>query len=282
MNAKISEFLNLLASETNGYKKIALQRGATIIGSLDYKVTKDNYLDLLDITGIGKGIIERLEMYFKKPNAKTHERKLTELMTVMGIGPSAAEDIYKKYKITTVKELKSSKIPLTRMQKLGLKYYDDLHTPITRSEIQSIAKKIDKIFKRKSIICGSYRRGKEYSNDVDLLYVSSHLLNFDVLQTQKWFVDIISGGERYSILILHDGLVRQVDLFNCTRAEYPTFVFYLTGSAAHNTVIRRLAKHLGYTLNQYGLFKGTKEIVLRDEHDIYKKLGESWVAPENR
>lgn len=282
MNTKLAEFFTVLASESSAYRKLAFQRAATIISSLDYKVTKDNYLDLLEITGIGKGIIERIEMFFKKPNAKHNERRLTELMTVMGIGPSAAEYIYKKYKITTVKELKHAKIPLTRVQKLGLKYYADLHTPIPRFEIRSIAHKIDKVLKRKSVICGSYRRGKEYSGDVDLLYVSADLIDFDVLQKQKWFVDIISRGERYSILIMHGGYVRQVDLFNCTKDEYPTFLFYITGSAAHNTAIRRRAKHLGYTLNQYGLFKGSKMMPLHSEHDIYKALGEKWVSPEDR
>jgi len=57
---------------------------------------------------------------------------------------------------------------------------------------------------------------------------------------------------------------------------------YFTGSKEHNIAIRRLAIKHGFKLNEYGLFKGKKQIAGKNEKQIYKKIGLCWIPPEIR
>ncbi|CAD6441679.1 7d729867-6ab4-4547-91b6-f796cf908cf4-CDS [Sclerotinia trifoliorum] len=63
---------------------------------------------------------------------------------------------------------------LTRVQQIGVKYYDEFLLPIPRAEVEEIsstvlseARKIDKGYQM--VIVGGYRRGKENCGDVDLI-----------------------------------------------------------------------------------------------------------------
>ncbi|KAL9129026.1 MAG: hypothetical protein Q9217_002428 [Psora testacea] len=64
---------------------------------------------------------------------------------------------------------------LSRVQQIGLKYYDEFQLKIPRAEVESIAATITKHAKRVSdpgietIIVGGYRRGKAESGDVDVI-----------------------------------------------------------------------------------------------------------------
>ncbi|BGP33527.1 hypothetical protein JCM10296v2_005331 [Rhodotorula toruloides] len=60
-----------------------------------------------------------------------------------------------------------------------LKYYDDLQEKIPRSEVESILAFVELQLNRikpgfKTLLCGGYRRGKEFSNDVDILVTYPH------------------------------------------------------------------------------------------------------------
>ena len=63
---------------------------------------------------------------------------------------------------------------LTRQQRIGLRHYDDFLARIPRTEVQEIESivarvccAIDPAFS--AVACGSYRRGKATSGDVDIL-----------------------------------------------------------------------------------------------------------------
>ncbi|KAL9639643.1 MAG: hypothetical protein Q9164_000799 [Protoblastenia rupestris] len=64
---------------------------------------------------------------------------------------------------------------LSRVQQIGLKYYDEFQLKIPRAEVESIAATISKHAKRvtdpniETIIVGGYRRGKPESGDVDVI-----------------------------------------------------------------------------------------------------------------
>lgn len=58
---------------------------------------------------------------------------------------------------------------------------------------------------------------------------------------------------------------------------------YFTGSKAHNITLRKRAISQKYKLNEYGLFRGKKNVVSGgDEADIYKALGLDYIEPELR
>jgi DNA polymerase (family 10) len=57
---------------------------------------------------------------------------------------------------------------------------------------------------------------------------------------------------------------------------------YFTGSKDHNIGLRTIAIQKGLKLNEYGLFKGSRQIAGRTEKEIYKILGLAWIPPELR
>lgn len=111
---------------------------------------------------------------------------------VSGIGPAKAKELVDAG-IKTLEDLKKHQNKLTHHQKLGLKYetnlhirdiftdmknffryFDDFEKKIPRAEIvqiESILKDAVKELNRDYLvtICGSYRRGKEESGDIDVL-----------------------------------------------------------------------------------------------------------------
>ncbi len=74
-----------------------------------------------------------------------------ELQTVLGIGAKFAAELVDNYDIHSVRELrntkKSNKIPLTKMQEIGLKYYNSLRERIPRSEIKKYLDNKGKTYK---------------------------------------------------------------------------------------------------------------------------------------
>ena len=68
---------------------------------------------------------------------------------------------------------------LSPMQKLGLKYYEHLSKPISRTDMENALDLVNKVIKEmgwegtlQACLSGSYRRGKESTHDVDLLVLS--------------------------------------------------------------------------------------------------------------
>ena len=57
---------------------------------------------------------------------------------------------------------------------------------------------------------------------------------------------------------------------------------YFTGSKDHNIALREMAIKKGWKLNEYGLFRGKKQVAGRTEEEIYKALGLRYIEPEMR
>lgn len=99
---------------------------------------------------------------------------LKEFCKIHGVGPVTANKWYAEG-IRSISEIQTKH--LTTQQQLGLKYFVDFNTPMTRSEVENIAKLIkeqiqialDRNVKWHVQITGGYSRGKELSNDLDLI-----------------------------------------------------------------------------------------------------------------
>ncbi len=130
-------------------------------------------------------------------------------------------------------------------------------------------------------ICGSLRRRKDTIGDMDLLAVSDepeHLM--DIFTSLEFVEKVLVKGATKTSVIVSPGI--QVDLRVVSRDSYGSALQYFTGSKQHNIELRSLAKSLGYKLSEYGLFKGSTCIAGREEVDIYKALGLSYIVPEMR
>lgn len=276
---------------------------------------------LQDIKGIGKGTIRRINEILKKGYLSEisigiqdtkYMKQVEELEQIYGIGRKTAQKFIQKYNIKSVKQLKKAymdkKIDLIDDIILGLKYHNVYKQDIPRTETDAINKYFNKIIKKISnnlvyVICGSYRRGKPTSNDIDVLLVHKKIINkkdleantnylkkfVEKLKKDKFIVDDID--KNYNVKYMgfakyKSNPVRRLDIMYVPYDSYHTSLLHFTGSWEFNRKIRELALDLGYTLNQYGLYKLTKDKKLRiktkSENDVLHKLGLEYIEPKNR
>ena len=114
---------------------------------------------------------------------KKKKESLEDLESVVGIGPAIALELYNKG-IKSVKKLikmvEDDEIEVNDKILLGLKYYGKFEGNIPRKEITNIYKIFTDVIKKlnKNLdenkkyifeICGSYRREKPTSGDIDIL-----------------------------------------------------------------------------------------------------------------
>ncbi|MDO8515997.1 MAG: PHP domain-containing protein, partial [bacterium] len=96
---------------------------------------------------------------------------------------------------------------------------------------------------------------------------------------------VTAHGDTKSSVQLTSGL--QVDLRVVHAESYGAALNYFTGSKDHNVALRQIALKKGYTLNEYGLSKGTashkgKHVAGKTEEELYKALGLEYIEPEMR
>lgn len=132
-------------------------------------------------------------------------RAVQSLMTVFDIGEVHALDFYRKYKVRSAEELISLgnqeeswlvEHQLTHKMAIGLKYYHDFLKKIPRDEIDEFNVKLKEIFasldhsssgsKLNYEICGSYRRQKAFSGDIDILSSPIQISRTKMISRRLW------------------------------------------------------------------------------------------------
>ena len=273
-----------------------------------------NATELKNIKGIGAGSLKRIDEILK--TGKLSEIKLPEdlefideLEEVYGIGKKIAYDLFKKYDIKSFEQLKkkytNGEIELPENIIKGIKYYGKINDKIDRELIDDISSfltktllEIDKnLF---GLVCGSYRRLKLTSGDVDFIMVSTKYKTKEETIKSNMIFQLISKLKEkkfiYDSLTDEDvptkymGLFRwktnslmRIDIRFIPYESYYSAILYFTGSKNFNKKMRRTAITLGYTLNEYGLFdKDNKMSKVKSEKDIFDILGMEYINPKNR
>ncbi|MEK7195426.1 MAG: DNA polymerase III, partial [Patescibacteria group bacterium] len=131
------------------------------------------------------------------------------------------------------------------------------------------------------VIAGSFRRRKETIGDVDILAIAENPKPvMDYFTGMPDAVRVYAHGETKSAIKTKSGL--DVDLRVVPASSYGAALNYFTGSKNHNVAMRQIAIKKGYKLNEYGLFKGKKQVAGKDEEGIYRALGLDYIEPEMR
>lgn len=282
------------------YKNIAYLRAIKNLKEFDGDITT---IKPTSITGVGTKIAAKIKEIIETGKLKQVEEIEDSIYNVMGIGNKLATILRKKYKITTIPQLKklyeSKKIKLTKEQILGIKYYKHLQLKIPREEADKYKGIIQKILPQNvdMIITGSYRRGKHFMGDIDILLTMKEyqqkipigILQNIINKLKLIIIDSIGIGEtKYSGLISlsKKDIVRRLDVRLVPYDSYYTSLLYFTGSKLFNQTIRGLAKKRGFLLNEYGLYKITNsqkiKLNITSEEDIFKKLQIKYVLPNKR
>jgi DNA polymerase beta len=305
----------------NRYRLKNIKNAIEIIKKYPKKIKSGN--DISHIPGIGKGIMNRVNeilLYgkLKEIKIKSKEKKymsnIEELEKIIGIGRKTAYDLVMNHNIKSVKELKEAytigKISLPDNILIGLKYYELYDDNIPRKEIDKISEYlhniIDTINKNINItICGSYRRGKLKSSDIDILMTHKNIKTKNDITTKKNYLHTLVQFLKKKNFLIDDitfnkyeykymGFckfknypIRRIDIRYVPYESYYTAILYFTGSGDFNSKMRNIAKLLGYKLNEYGLYKikssdKFKLVKVKSEKDIFNILDMEYLEPSQR
>ena len=290
------------------YKINIFKNFITFINNLDFEIKNASDLNqFIDKKiGIGKGIISRVDEIIKYGYIKELKINIIDdnniliqkLEEIYGIGEVNAKDIIKKYKIKDVDTFKelvdNGKIKINENIKKGVYYSDKIKTNISRENIKNIKTNIInslKVFDNiKFKICGSFRRKLKYSNDIDLLIVSKDnsisLYDYiNILKKDNIIYDdltIENIHTKYSGITKYLNELYRIDIILLPYESYYSGLLYFTGSKEFNIKIRSEAKKLGYKLNEYGLYKNNKQMLIKSEKDIFKYLNIPYLKPKLR
>jgi NAD-dependent DNA ligase len=268
--------------------------------------------DIIDVQqlkgkpGIGETIMEKLKEYSESGTLRLLEREKNNpenvLSDIYGVGPKKAKDLVAKG-ITTVDQLRAQQDKvLNDVQRVGLKYYEDILERIPRNEIDRYANVFNYMFNKVKTagdryeIVGSYRRGGQDSGDIDVILTSKSESTFkqfvDGLIAEKIILEVLSRGKSKCLVIAKipgSRHARRVDFLFSSPEEYAFAVLYFTGSKAFNTVMRGHALTKGYSLNEHGLSKVVNKTQeekvtqgFNSEKDIFDFLGLVYKEPIER
>jgi len=270
--------------------------------------------DLDKISGLAKGSIRiKIEEFIKTGEIEqvkeiTEDSRIIESLTnIYGVGPSKANNLVNKYKVSSIDDLKEKLEKdegiLNNKQKIGLKYYNDLLKRIPRKEMEKqeyfitdFIKKIDKNDDLIYEVVGSYRRKAKTSGDIDVLCTTKNkdtkLFNdiIEKLEEDKYITETLAKGEKKFMGISklpRYRTHRRLDIIYTDYSNYAFTLLYFTGSDEFNVEMRNYALSLGYSLSEYGLKKNGKFVdnkgkPFETEQDIFKFLGMKYVNPEDR
>ncbi|MGH7173821.1 MAG: DNA polymerase/3'-5' exonuclease PolX [Gemmataceae bacterium] len=134
-------------------------------------------------------------------------------------------------------------------------------------------------------LCGSLRRRRETIKDIDIL-ISSDAPGpiMEHFVSLPGVVQVIGHGEtKSSVIVQGDGRVlMNADLRIVRDEQFPFALHYFTGSKEHNIAMRQRAQAEGLKLNEYEMAGPHRQVAARDETDIYKALGLTYIPPELR
>lgn len=319
------------------FKVVNFRKAVKAINEHPTKITKGE--DLKSVKGIGKGIIDRINEIIAEgtlkneipegSNQNARRGNLEKLEKITGIGPAKAKSLndqgvtfdmlmgemvgiegdFSKIK----PEMNLSK--LTHHQLVGVKYFNDIEQPIPRKEILAIRLKLIKFIGQLSpsyevIVCGSFRRKKPTSGDIDVLILSPELSTEEVIKSstinhlqvivdhlkkKKVIVDSLTdeGGTKFMGMCkaTRAGIGRRIDIRLIPYRSKGAAMLYFTGSGDFNKIMRAEALKKGYTINEYGIYKLKKQgkkmikgdiVPTETEEDIFKVVGMTYLKPEQR
>ena len=299
----MEQLSNIMLKQGEPFRARAYQKAQESIMSFQDDIVSPEQLK--GLPGIGSTIMEKLNEYMATGTLKVIEREKNNpvniLADIYGIGPKKAKELVEKG-IVSIAQLRENQQMLNDIQKVGLRYYEDVLKRIPRSEIEQYETIFVNDFKKVATptsrfeIVGSYRRGAQNSGDIDVIITSESpqvFVNFiNELIKEKIILEVLSRGNTKCLVIAKipgSDSARRVDFLYSSPEEYPFSVLYFTGSKIFNTVMRHQALQMGLTMNEHGLYKmegkkkGEKvDHVFKDEKDIFDYLNMVYKTPVER
>ena len=194
---------------------------------------------------------------------------------------------------------------------VGLKYFHDITQKIPRDEISKAETILTRVAEHmnkdiKVMLCGSYRRGRDKSGDIDCCLFHPAIKTLEDIKTNQYnilanFVEMLinvdfiidqldMGLQKFMGICMikqtnkKQNVARRLDIRFMPYDSYGSAILYFTGSANFNTDIRKIALSKGYSLSEFG-FKSKHDDILipcATEEDVFKFLNISYKTPKER
>ncbi len=268
---------------------------------------------LLEIPGIGKGMAANIQELCRSGKLGPHQQLLLkyrpsmlELLKIQGLGPKTIALLWSAFQVSDVagveqlaREGKLRELPRLSEkseQKIlkAIESYRRITGRFLIDEADRTAEKLTEHLKHiegieKITPAGSLRRGRETVGDLDLLITGrcctdeimrgrliEEILRFPGIQ------EVLAKGDNKVSFKLRSGM--QVDVRMLPAESYGAAMQYFTGSKNHNVTLRQRALKMGYTLNEYGLFRleDNQRVAGATEDEIYGALKLDTIPPELR
>jgi len=320
LKRNIIENLNKLKIYYYSQKDKQWQIKALNIAISNIEKYKDDIISGINLKKNIKGIGTKISKYIDEiieygyiqdlHNKNIEEESYNEFTKIIGVGNAKAKEwISKDIKniIQLKNEIKNGNISITNNINLGLKYYEDLQIRIPRQEIDILKEIMYKILNEidKNLIfdiCGSYRRKKNDSGDIDFL-ITHKKYNSDNPQFKKYnyLTEILNSLKKNNIvvdemtknatkkflglcIIPGYNIVRRIDILFIDYKSYYSSYLYFTGNKHFNLYVRNKCLEQNYSLNEYYLtnLNNNEKIYLKNEKQIFDILKIDYLQPEER
>lgn len=301
----LDEFSALMKKKGDIIRSRSYQKASISLSGLKHPITEVEQFK--SVKHIGDAMYKKIVEYLNSGEISSLSRLRETIQTIptplfsniYGIGPVKEKQLIAS-NVTTIRELRDRQDELlNNVQKIGLKYYEDILEKIPRSEIDEYKNIFNKSFqkvKKNNIdqfeIVGSYRRGLSQSGDIDVIITSKDKTIFprfiEKLENFGIITEILSQGPTKCLVVSHlhkKAKARRIDFMYTTPQEYPFATLYFTGSKVFNVVMRAHASTKGYTMNEHGITTKDKiklDHVFANEKSIFDFLGLKYKDPTQR
>ncbi|XP_064618581.1 DNA polymerase beta-like [Lineus longissimus] len=327
-----ADFVDFLIELSNYEKNVTRQmhkynvyrKAASTLAKYPTRIKSGDEAKKLD--GIGKQIGKKIDEFIETGSLRKLDKIMADdnnvainlLTRVTGIGPAAAQKLVKEG-IMSIEDLKKNEDKLNHHQKIGLKHFEDFEKRIPREEMVKLQdhafaeiEKLDSQYIAK--VCGSFRRGKQSSGDIDVLlahpsYTSqtqtpkkgkgkSQYLNTVVEKLEEigFITDTLSHGESKYMGVCQlpptkeepEPAFRRLDIRLIPHDQYYCALLYFTGSDLFNKDMRGIALEKGFTLNEYTIRPmgstgiAGEPLPVSSEEDVFDYIEMKYKKPEER
>ncbi len=297
---------NIMLKQGEPFRARAYQKAQETIMTYPNDIFEPSQLK--GLPGIGSTIMDKLNEYVQTGTLRVLEREKTNPINILGeiygVGPKKAQELVNAG-VKNIEELRSRQNELLNdIQKVGLRYHEQIQERIPRSEIEEFEEIFKGIFSKaakdspgaKFEIVGSYRRGAQTSGDIDVIITgntgSVYKVFVDDLLKTGIILEVLSRGQSKTLVIAKlpgERVARRVDFLYAPPDEFAFAILYFTGSKIFNTVMRQYGLDKGYTFNEHGIYKlenkkkGAKVVrEFKTEKDIFDFLGLQFKTPIER
>ena len=228
-----------------------------------------------------------------------NKQLMKELTNFMGIGEERAKQLIAEG-LTKINQLHMKKwlvkLPEETQLFMKLKPLDK----IPHDDIQTLEPYINKLQtdEMKLQLVGSYRRGKPFSRDIDVMLISDDtnaiekfLENLKTSLNNKAY-PYSKGKDKLSVvldvsdILGKNNTLYKLDAFRVLPEDQLPMLLYSTGSKQFNISMRGRAKKKGLLLNQNGLFKKNNgqlvKIPIDSEQGYFEALDMEYKEPKDR